>query len=144
MAFNIRAIDYFRATVKDEPGEGFALLSALASEGVNLIAFNGVPLGATGTQLTLFPDSAAALARAAAAIRIPLDGPRRALLVQGDDELGAIAEIHRILAQAGLNVIASSGLADTRGTFGYIIHMRDADIDVAAHVLADAFTPTGV
>lgn len=33
-AFNIRAIEYYLATVRDDPGEGFALLSALASEGV--------------------------------------------------------------------------------------------------------------
>lgn len=144
MAFSIRSIEYFHATVKDEPGEGFALLSALASEGVNLMAFNAVPLGAKDTQLTLFPDSSAALTRAAAAIRIPLDGPHRALLVLGDDKLGAFAEVHRIIAQAGLNVIASSGLADTRGTFGYIIHLRNAEIDLAAQVLAGAFTPSGV
>ena len=144
MAFSIRKIDYFRATVKDEPGEGSALLSALASEGVNLIAFNAVPLGAMKTELTLFPDSSAALTRAAAAIRIHLDGPQRAILVQGDDKLGAFAEVHRIIAQAGLNVIASSGLADSRHTFGYIIHLRQAEIDTAAQVLAGAFTGSGV
>ena len=144
MAFNIRVIEYFHATVKDEPGEGFALLSALASESVNLVAFTAVPHGSTETQLTLFPESTTALARAAASVGIPLDGPRRALLVQGDDELGAIAEIHRNLAQAGLNVIASTGLADTCGTFGYIIHLRQAEIDDAAQVLADAFTASGV
>lgn len=143
MAFSIRTIEYFRATVKDEPGEGFALLSALASESVSLVAFTAVPHGTAETELTLFPESATALTRAAASIGIPLDGPHRALFVQGDNELGAAAEIHRVLAQAGVNVIASTGLADTCRTFGYLIHLREADIPSAVRVLGEAFTLTG-
>ncbi len=140
MALNVHPIEYFRTTVKDQPGEGFAVLSALAAEGVNLVAFTAVPHGQTETQLTLFPASAGALVTCAARAGIPLDGPHRAILVEGDDELGAVAEIHRILARADLNVVASTGLADGRGAFGYVIHLREADISTAAEVLADAFT----
>jgi predicted amino acid-binding ACT domain protein len=141
MAVDLRLIEYFRTTVKDQPGEGLAVLSALATEGVNLVAFTAIPHGQTETQLMLFPESAPALVGCAARTGIPLDGPHRAIFVTGDDELGAIADIHRILAHADLNIIASTGLADRCGTFGYIIHLREADIAAASHVLAGAFTP---
>jgi hypothetical protein len=135
MAFTIRRIEYFHTTVKDEPGEGFAVLSALASQNVNLLAFTAVPVAGNETQLTLYPDSASALSHAAASTRMAMEGPHPALLVQGDDELGAIASIHRRLASAGLNVASASGVTDGRGSFAYIIHMRAADVDRAADVL---------
>ena len=38
MAFNIRRIDYFYTTVKDQPGEAYKVLSLLASLGINPVA----------------------------------------------------------------------------------------------------------
>lgn len=140
MPFTLRRIDYFRTTVTDEPGEGLAVLSALASQNVNLVAFTAVPAGANQTQLMLYPEHTGALAHAASVSGMALDGPHAALLVQGDDELGAIAGIHRLLANEGLNVVSASGVADGRGTFGYIIHMRPADVERAALVLRGAVT----
>ena len=46
-----------------------------------------------------------------------MDGPHPALLVRGDDELGALAEVHMKLYTAKVNVYASSGVADGRGEF---------------------------
>jgi hypothetical protein len=135
MAFDIRRIDYFRTIISDEPGEGFTLLSTLSSQGVNLLAFTGIPLGDRRTELTLYPESGSALERAAAAAGVQLDGPLPALLVQGDDELGALAGIHRELAHAGLNVVAATGVADGRGSFGYVIHLRPTDVERAVEVL---------
>jgi len=140
MAFSIRRIEYFRAVISDEPGEGFAALSSLSSQGVNLLAFTGIPLGDRRTELTLYPESATALERAAATAGMQLDGPLPALLVQGDDELGALAGIHRLLAGAQLNVVAATGVADGRGSFGYVIHMRPADVKRAADVLTAVTT----
>jgi predicted amino acid-binding ACT domain protein len=135
MASDIRRIEYFRTTVKDEPGEGLTVLSALSSQGVNLVAFTAVPVAAHETQLMLYPESATALTRAATNSRMQMDGPYAALLVQGDDALGAIAGIHRVLAKAGLNVVSASGVTDGRGAFGYIIHLRESDVDRAANLL---------
>src|SRR5216684_3492026 len=39
MAFHVRRIDYFSATVRDDPGEAYKLLATLANLGVNLLAF---------------------------------------------------------------------------------------------------------
>ena len=139
MASDIRRVHYFRITVKDEPGAAFTVLSALSTQGVNLVAFTAIPVDVKETQLILFPDSSTSFTRAAENIRMPIDGPHSALLVQGDDSLGAIAEIHGILADGGLNVVGASGVADGRGSFGYVIHLREAEVDRAAQLLRQAF-----
>lgn len=135
MPSEIRKIEYFRTTVKDEPGAGFTVLSALSSQGVNLVAFTAVPMTGGQTELTLYPDSSRAMVHAAANSRMPIEGPHPAVLVQGDDALGAIAEIHGLLADEGVNVIAATGVADGRGAFSYIIHLRERDVDRAAQAL---------
>jgi len=140
MASDIRRIEYFRATVKDEPGAAFTVLSALRSQGVNLVAFTAIPIGVNETQLILFPDNGTSFSRAAGTIRMDVDGPHAALIVQGDDALGAIAEIHGILADAGLNVVGATGVADGRGAFGYVIHLRECDVERAVHLLRQTFT----
>src|ERR1700682_1303744 len=127
MAFHVRRIDYFSATVRDDPGEAYKLLATLANLGVSLLAFTAVPIGPLHTQLTIFPEDTGKLAREAQQDRLVLDGPHPALLVQGDDELGALAEFHRRLSDAQVNVYASTGVADGSGCFGYIIYGRPAD-----------------
>jgi len=57
-------------------------------------------------------------------------------LVQGDDELGALAELHMRLSDARVNVYASTGVADGRGSFGYIIYVRPEEYDRAVVSLA--------
>jgi hypothetical protein len=64
-----------------------------------------------------------------------VDGPHSAILVQGDDKLGALAEIHERLYRADVNVYASSGVTDGRGTFGYVVYVRPEDFQRAAEAL---------
>ena len=135
MASRIRQVEYFHATVKDRPGEAYQLLSQLAGSGVALLAFSAVPAGVEHTQLMLFPESVEALLRAAASEGLVLSGPQHALLIQGDDELGALAEVHRQLSAGGVNVYASTGVADGQGGFGYVVFLRSEDIDRAAGIL---------
>lgn len=135
MAYTIRRAEYFYTTVDDEPGEGYQLLSQLAGLGVNLLAFTGMPVGPMRTQLTLFPEEPARMIEAARKAGLALDGPHAALLVQGDDELGAFARIHVRLFEAQVNVYASSGVADGRGAFGYILYVRPEDFARALQAL---------
>ena len=51
MPFTIRRVDYFYATVRDEPGAAHRILSQLAGLGVNLLAFSAVPTGPERAQL---------------------------------------------------------------------------------------------
>ena len=55
MYYSINRVDYFYTTVKDQPGEAFKLLSALADLGVNLLAFNAIPLGTVRCSDESFP-----------------------------------------------------------------------------------------
>ncbi len=135
MAFTIQRVDYFHTTVGDEPGEAYKLLSTLAELGINLLAFTGVPVGPVHTHLTIFPQDTERLMSEAGKTGLLLDGPHPALLVRGDDELGALAEVHMKLHDAKVNVYASSGVADGKGSFGYIIHVRPEDYRRAVEAL---------
>jgi hypothetical protein len=135
MSYTIRRIDYYNTTVHNDPGEAFEILTGLAGQNVNLLAFAGTPVGPTRTQLALFPEEGARLVEAARRVGLALDGPQPALLVQGDDELGAIAAVQRDLSRAGIHIYASTGVADGRGGFGYILYIRPDDSERAAHLL---------
>ncbi len=135
MAFTIHRVEYFHTTVRDEPGTAYSLLSALADQSVYLFAFTAVPVTAMQTQLTLFPQDSGALVSAARKAGLALQGPHRALLVQGDDELGALARIHAKLYEGNINVSASNGVTDGRGSYGYIIYVRPEEFERAARAL---------
>jgi hypothetical protein len=135
MATKIRRVEYFNTAVRDEPGSAYRILADIAGQGVGLLAFTAVPVGPTLTQLTLFPDDPGRLWETASLARIHLDGPYPALLVQGDDQLGVLADLHEKLYQAGVNVYASNAVTDGKGDFGYIIYVRPDKVDAAARAL---------
>ncbi|MFV2071351.1 MAG: hypothetical protein ACC742_01680 [Thermoanaerobaculales bacterium] len=135
MAIAKRRIEYFYTMVKDRPGEAYRLLSELSESGVNLLAFNTIPMGPNHTQVVLFPEDITSLAEAAEESSLALTGPEHAFLIQGDDRLGALAEVHRALADAGVNVFTSGGVTDGRGGFGYLVYVRPEEYEQAAAAL---------
>jgi hypothetical protein len=135
MAHNIRRVDYYYTTIKDHPGEAYKILSQLAELGINLLAFSGVPVGPERTQLTLFPEDESKMISAGQRAGLDFDGPHPALLVQGDDVLGALAGIHGKLYDARVNVFASSAVTDGRGSYGYILFVRPEQLDRALNAL---------
>jgi hypothetical protein len=135
MAIHVRPVEYFYATIPEPPDEACRLLSTLAGLGINLLAFAAVPFGPSHTQLTIFPDNPGKLADEARRDGLVLDGPHPALLAQGDDELGALADVHATLYDAGVNVYASSGVADGHGSFGYVLYVRPEEFERAREAL---------
>lgn len=135
MAYRIRRVEYYYTTVEDQPGEAYKLLSTLAEVGVNLLAFTAIPVGPIRTQMTLFPEESARLENAAAGAGMTLDGPHPALLVQGDDELGALVEVHQRLFQSRVNVYASTAVTDGKGAYGYVLYIRAEDYPRAVSAL---------
>ncbi len=135
MATTIRRVEYFYTAVRDQPGEGYELLSQLAEMGIKLLAFSAVPMGPLHTQLTLFPHDSGRLLSEGRRAGLTLDGPHPALLAQGDDVLGALAGIYKRLAAAGVNVYASSGVTDGRGGFGQIFYVRSEEFGRALEAL---------
>lgn len=136
MALTINRARYYYTMVQDRPGEAYRLLSRLSTGRVNLLAFNSIPLGPNQTQLMLFPDDEEALMQVAKTAGLSLTGPHPAFLVQGDDELGALVEIHGTLSDAGINVASANGVTDGKGNFGYIIYVRQDDYERAADLLS--------
>jgi hypothetical protein len=135
MTYQVRRAEYFYTTVTDEPGEALKLLTLMAEKGINLLAFTAVPVGPHRTQLTIFPDDVAKTVSEAKKAQLPLDGPYAALLVQGKDALGALAAIHAKLYEARVDVYASSGVADGRGGYGYVIYVKGQDYDASLRAL---------
>jgi hypothetical protein len=135
MAFVVRRIDYFHVTIPDAPETGYHVLSQLSDQNVNLVAITAVPFGTAHTQLTVFPDDTAKMQRAAQQASIPLDGPHPALVAQGDDEVGALARIHEKLSDANVHVFASTGVADGKGGYVYIMYIRPDEYELAVAAL---------
>jgi len=135
MALSVRSVEYFYARVEDEPGNAYGLLAKLASEDINLLAFSAIPFGPNHVELTIFPDHSDALVRVAAKNGWALIGPQHGCLVQGDDHLGAFAEIQQKLFKAGVSVYAASGVTDGAGRYGYVIYVRESDHPAAEKAL---------
>lgn len=135
MATRIKRIEYFYCNVQDQPGESYKLLSLLAEEGVNLLAFTAVPSGLLTTQFTLFPEDPQKLKIEAKKAGLNLNGPIPALLVQGDDQIGVLTDLHKKLYDAGINVAASNAVTDGKGGFGYVIYIRTDEFNAAVDAL---------
>ena len=135
MAYTARRVDYFYTTVNATADEAYELLANLAALGVNFQALTSVPIGPASTQLTVFPEDPAKLQAVAKQVGLALQGPNPAVLVQGDDEVGALARIHQGVREAHVDVYASSGVTDGRGRYGYVLYVRPADAERAARAL---------
>ena len=135
MAYTLRRIGYYYTQVRDVPGAAYELLAQLAQLGINLLAFTAIPTGEQSAQLTLFPDDYRHLVVKAGEAGLHLDGPHPAILVRGDDELGALTQIHEKLYRAGINIYASNGITDGSGKFSYLIYIRPESYLKAAEVL---------
>ncbi len=135
MSYKIRRVDYFYFTVKDQPGEAYNMLNTLADLGISLLAFTAVPTGPNSTQITVFPEDSFKLTSEMKKAGLQMFGPNPAFLVQGDDELGALAGVHMKLYRASVNIYASSGVTDGKGSYGYVIYVRPEKYEQAAKTL---------
>ena len=134
--FSVRTVEYFYTRVEEEPARAYDLLAKLASEEINLLAFSAIPFGPNHVELTIFPDRSQDFQRVAEKLGWKLIGPQHACLIQGDDHLGALAEIHRRLLDAGVIIYASTGVTDGEGHYGYVIYVKEEDHVAAARALS--------
>lgn len=134
MADNIRLVDYFYITASNKPGEGARALNTLKEAGVNLLAFSGFPQGRRA-QLDFIPADSAAFKQAAKQAKWKVVGPKRAFLVQGDDRVGAVAELLERLGTAKINVTAVDAVSAEDGRYGAILWVAPKDVKKAAAVL---------
>ena len=141
MALTVRNAEYFYIRVSDSPGKAYELLSQLASAEVSILAFSAVPYGPNHLELTIFPDKSDKFLQVARKLGWGVLGPQHAFIVQGDDNLGALADIQRMLLEADVDIYASSGVTDGSGHFGYVIYFKEEDRERAARALGSVMVP---
>ena len=133
MAETVRTAEYFYVMVPDKPGEGARVLGELRSAGVNLVAYSGFPSG-RGAQLDVVPTDPAAFKTVAKQRKWKVKGPKRAFLIEGDDRVGACADVLGRLAAAKINVTAMDALAGG-GRYAAILWVKPRDVRKTATVL---------
>lgn len=144
MALNVRNVEYFYIRIEDSREKAYEILAQLASEEVSLLAFSAIPFGPNHVELTIFPDRSDTFILLAKRLGWIVTGPQHAFLVQGDDHLGALADIQRMLLEADVQIYASSGVTDGKGGYGYVIYFKEEDHDRAARALGAVTLPTNV
>ena len=134
MGDRVRRVEYFYVTVADKPGEGAKVLSELREAGVNLLAFSGFPEGRRA-QLDFLPADSKAFRQVAKKARWKLVGPKKAFLIQGEDRVGAAAEILAKLAAAKINVTAFQAVVGCESCYGALLWVAPKDFNKAAKIL---------
>ena len=137
MADTVRLVEYFYVMAPQKPGVGASLLAELRQAGVNLLAFTGFPSG-RGAQVDFVPENAAAFRAAAKKAKWKVTGPKKALLLEGDDRPGVIAEVMQKLSDAKLNVTAIDAVCAGAGRYGAIVWVAPRDVTKAARALGAA------
>jgi hypothetical protein len=134
MADTVRLVEYFYITAPDKAGEGARALNTLKDAGVNLLAFSGFPQGRRA-QLDFIPADPVAFRQAAKKAKWKVVGPKRGFLVQGEDRVGAVADLLERLGTAKINVTAIDAVCVGDGRFGAMFWVAPRDVKKAAALL---------
>jgi len=134
MADATRVVDYYYTMISDKPGEGAELLRTLRDARVNLLAFSAFP-SQRKSQADFIPENSAAFAAAAKAAKIKVKGPKKVFLIDGDDRVGALADVLAKLGAAKVNVTAASAACSGMGRFGALLWVKPKDLKKAASAL---------
>jgi hypothetical protein len=138
MLSSVKEVEYYYTIVADKPGEARKLLEFLSERTVNLLALTAFPAGEGKSQIDLFPDDPKMLKEAADDAEMTLVGPKKAFLLQGEDRIGALYDVHLKLSNAGVNIYACNGVVDGTGRFGYVIWVNPDDFEQASKVLGSS------
>ena len=134
MSDTVRKVDYFYVVVPDRPGECAKILSALAAQGINLLAFSGFPSARKG-QLDLVPEDSVAFKLAAKTLKLKLSPRKSGFLLQGEDRVGAMNETLEKLAGAKINITAMDAVSSGNGRYGAIFWVKPEAVARAAKLL---------
>lgn len=110
------------------------MLEHLKRSGVNLLAFTGFPKGKQA-QLDFVPADAAAFRAAARQAKWKLTGPKKGFLIQGEDRVGALADLLGKLAAAKINVTATDALCAGAGRYAVLLWVKPRDVKRAGQAL---------
>ena len=88
-----------------------------------------------GAQLDLVQSDPAAFRALAKEKKWKVKGPKRTFLIDGDDRVGACADVLGRLAAAKINVTAMDAVASSAGRYTAILWVKARDVKKAAAVL---------
>jgi hypothetical protein len=130
----VQKVSYFAMDIPNRAGEAARILTTLAKDGVNLLAFTGFPSGRQA-QVDFIPANPAAFLAAARRAKLKVRGKKACFLVRGSDKPGASARVMAKLAAAGINVTAIDAASAGGGRFGAILWVKQKDVARAARAL---------
>lgn len=134
MPDTFQRVDYFAVTVPNKPGEAARILTALEQAGVNLVGFSGFPEGRKA-QIDFMAADTPAFKAAAKKAGLSVGAKKTGFIVQGEDRPGALADLARKLAEAGINITAMQAVAAGENRFGGLFWVKPEDVRKAAKVL---------
>jgi hypothetical protein len=134
MGDTVSLVNYYYVVAPDRPGEAVRMLDHLRKAGVNLLAFTGFPKGKQA-QLDFVPADGAAFQAAAKQAKWKLTGPKKGFLIQGDDRVGAVADLLGKLAATKINVTATDALCAGSGRYAVLLWVKPRDVKRAAQAL---------
>ena len=130
----IRKADYFSMEIPNKTGEGARVLGALRDAGVNLLAFTGFPAGRRA-QLDFIPSETASFRAAARKLRMKVRSRKTVFLAEGDDRVGAIAELCDKIAAAGIAMTAMDAISAGNGRYATMFWVDPRDVNKTAKAL---------
>jgi hypothetical protein len=134
MANSVRSVDYFKLSVRNQPGEACAALDKLKAARVNLLAFTGFPDGRKA-QLDFVPANSKSFLAAARKAKLRVSRAKSGFLIQGSDRVGAICDVLAKLVRRKINVTAVDAISAGGGRFGAILWVKAKDHKRAATAL---------
>jgi hypothetical protein len=132
----MQVLNYYSVVIPNKAGEGAKLLGALKDAGVNLISFWGYPIKGKKAVLDIAPADGKVFAKTMKSCGLATSPKKVAFFIDGEDHVGAVAEILGKLAAAGINVHAVQALCAGAGRFGSLVQVAEADEKKARKVLA--------
>lgn len=135
MAYRVQKVNYCKMTVPSRAGQGEKILSAISEAGINMQAFTGFPAGGGKAQIDIVSDSTAAVRRLAKKQGWRLSATKKAFLVQGRDEIGAIQKVIKRLADMKINIVAVDAVAAGTGRYGMLMWVKPKDYRRASRAL---------
>ncbi len=130
----VRRVDYFAVSVPNKPGEAARILTALEQSGINLTGFSGFPEGRRA-QMDFIAADPAAFKSAAKQAGLSIGAKKTGFIVQGEDRPGAVAELARKLAEAGINITSMQAVCAGENRYGGLLWVKPEDVRKAAKVL---------